>query len=294
MRTRKHLRALVGVILLLGSICTLQTEAARRPRGKSKPQAAQPKAAKPANFKPSCITPSFPSPAPTAKLDIDSLCGVAGSGTGAEAQQNMAKNNFCAKGAPKLITIADLKNLQAQVEKNKSINFGDENTATTKKGPAANRAPLRKLGEGRLVTLQAYVLIARQEGGESVNCGKNVPNHPALHDIHISLVESKEAPPEGECAGVVAEMSPHRRPDAWNHANVDKVQRAQLPVRVTGQLYFDSSHFPCNNGQGVRSNPKRLSLWEIHPVYKFEVCTSANCADASATWLPLDQWAQQQ
>ncbi|HEY0080992.1 MAG TPA: hypothetical protein VGB73_20475 [Pyrinomonadaceae bacterium] len=294
MRIRKHPRALFGVVLLLGITFTLTTEVLSASRRRSKPKAAQSSAAKPANFKAACTAPSFPSPPPKAKLDIDTLCGVAGSGTGAEAQQNMAKNNFCATGAPKPITIADLKNLQAQVEKNKSINFGDENTATTKKGPTTNRAPLRKLGEGRLVTLQAYVLIARQEGGESVNCGKNVPNHPGFHDIHISLVETKEAPPEGECAGVVAEMSPHRRPDSWSHTSVSKVASAQLPVRVTGHLYFDSSHFPCSNGQGVRSNPRRASLWEIHPIYKFEVCTSANCADASATWLSLDQWVTQQ
>jgi DNA-binding winged helix-turn-helix (wHTH) protein len=33
---------------------------------------------------------------------------------------------------------------------------------------------------------------------------------------------------------------------------------------------------------------KRVSLWEVHPIYKFEVCTS-NCTGAG-TWLPLDQW----
>jgi hypothetical protein len=67
----------------------------------------------------------------------------------------------------------------------------------------------------------------------------------------------------------------------------------KLPVRVTGQLYFDSSHFPCSGGQGAgEGNPKRVSLWEIHPIYKFEVCTSG--CDGAGTWLPLDQWAKQQ
>jgi hypothetical protein len=87
-------------------------------------------------------------------------------------------------------------------------------------------------------------------------------------------------------------MSPHHRPDAWIHGNVERVGTEKLPVRVTGHLYFDSSHFPCSKGQPVgEGNPKRISLWEIHPIYKFEVCT-ANC-DAAGTWVPLDEWAKQ-
>ncbi|MCA1636157.1 MAG: hypothetical protein LC785_16325 [Acidobacteria bacterium] len=242
-------------------------------------------------LKPACRKPSYPAPAPAAALGIDTQCGLAGSGTGAEGVQDSVKNNFCATGTPQTMTIASLTSLQAKVEKNGSINFGNESKGGKPKGPTTNRAPLKKLGEGSLVTLRAFVLVARQEGGESVNCGKNVPDEPLFHDIHISLVSTADA--TDECAGVVAEMSPHHRPDSWTHANVEKVARAKLPVRVTGQLYFDSSHFPCSGGQGAgEGNPKRVSLWEVHPIYKFEVCT-AGC-DGAGTWLPLDVWAKQQ
>lgn len=256
--------------------------------GQSKPKPAP--APKPTKFKPVCTQPNYPTPAPAQSPGIDSVCGLAGAGTGPEGQQNMAKNNFCARGTSQVITIADLTNLQAQVEKNPAINFGNENKGTRKKGPTTNRAPLRKLGEGKLVTLKAFVLIARQEGAESVNCEKNVPDQALFHDIHISLVASADV--TEECAGVVAEMSPHHRPDSWTHGNVEKVATLKLPVRVTGHLYFDSSHFPCANGVGAgEGNPKRISLWEIHPIYKFEVCTG-NC-DGAGTWVPLDQWAKQ-
>lgn len=241
-------------------------------------------------FKPTCASPSYPAPPPSQKLGIDAQCGLSGAGSGPEGLQDSVKNNFCAKGTARAVTIDYLKGLQAQVEKNPSINFGNENKGTRKKGPTTNRAPLRRLGEGKLVTLKAFVLIARQEGAESVNCGKNVPNEALFHDIHISLVESPEI--DNECSGVVAEMSPHHRPDSWNHANVEKVAREKLPVRVTGQLYFDSSHFPCTNGEGAgEGNPKRISLWEIHPIYKFEVCT-ADC-DGTGKWVNLDEWASQ-
>jgi hypothetical protein len=242
-------------------------------------------------FKPVCANPTYPAPAPAKAPSIDSQCGLAGSGSGPEGAQNSAKNNFCATGKPQEITIADLTSLQQQVEKNPAINFGNENKGARKKGPTVNRAPLKKLGEGKLVTLRAFVLIARQEGPESVNCEKNVADQPPFHDIHISLVASADI--QEECAGVVAEMSPHHRPDSWTHVNVEKVSRAKLPVRVTGHLYFDSSHFPCANGQPAgEGNPKRVSLWEVHPIYKFEVCTG-DC-DGVGTWVTLDEWVKQQ
>ena len=289
MKLTLHASVLVCLILLAGSLIgTTSINAARLQTARRKKPAP---VFKPTKFKPICASPGYPTPAPTNSPAIDAQCGLSGGGSGPEGQQDMTKNNFCATGTPQEITVADLTSLQAHVVKNTSINFGSENKGTRKKGPTTNRAPLKKLGEGKLVALKAFVLIARQEGGESVNCGKNVPDGALFHDIHISLVGSTDV--EDECSSVVAEMSPHHRPDAWTHGNVEKVSKAKLPVRVTGQLYFDSSHFPCSNGQGAgEGNPKRVSLWEIHPIYKFEVCT-ADC-DGAGTWLPLDQWASKQ
>ncbi len=288
MRPTTYLRAAACAALMLCVPAAGATAAKKRAPKRPAPQAAAARA----DFKPVCRRPSYPQPPPASSPGSDSQCGVAGSGTGAEGTQNAAKNNFCATGTPRAVTIPSLTALMASVVKNTSINFGDENSATRQRGPTTNRAPLQKLGEGRLVTLKAYVLRARQEGGESVNCGANVPNQAPFHDIHISLVAAPQDYSEAaECSGVVAEMSPHHRPDAWTAGNVNKVAAARALVRVTGQLFFDSSHEPCQNGQPVRSNPKRIALWEIHPVYKFEVCT-ANCSGAGK-WLPLDQWVKQ-
>jgi hypothetical protein len=213
------------------------------------------------------------------------MCGIQGSG-GAEANQNMAKNNFCASGAPKHMTIADFTQLQQQVNNNPSIPFGDSSQNGRPAGPATNRAPLQALGEDTLVRMQGYVLLARQEGEESVNCGTKVPNQDLYHDIHIELVG--DATTTDECSGIVSEMIPHHRPDSWTADNVGKLITDKLQVRVTGQLMFDSSHVPCQNGAGVGDNPKRVSLWEIHPIYLFEVCP-ADCSSGTG-WVPLDVW----
>lgn len=254
-------------------------------------------ASRAADFTEACSTPSFPGN-PTA---IDEKCGLEGSG-GEEAEQNAVKNNFCASGSPRVMNLMQFKDLESAVERDQSINFGDRANHGGH-GPTVDRSPLKTLGEGQLVQIRAYVLAAKQEGAESVNCGHefdDVANKNSFHDIHISLVETRElATPADheeeavdECQGIVAEMIPHHRPIAWTAANVNKVHAAHLLVRVTGQLFFDSSHVPCAAGRPVRSNPKRFSLWEIHPIYTFEVCT-ADCAQ-EGTWLLLEEWLRQQ
>jgi hypothetical protein len=71
---------------------------------------------------------------------------------------------------------------------------------------------------------------------------------------------------------------------------VNKLAKAHMPVRVTGHLFFDSSHVPCAGGQPVPSNPKRFSLWEVHPIYQLEVCTG-NC-DGDGQWSSLSDWVK--
>ncbi len=240
-------------------------------------------------FAQTCSTPFFPTDTPTA-MDSTS-CSVSGNG-GAETWQNEAKNNFCPSGdpsSPTLTSIPELVALQTRAQQIPNINFGNTSShpLTSKAGPVQNRAPLVALGEGDLVQLLGYVKIARQEGAESVNCGSNVPNAPAYHDIHISIVLS---PADQECSGVVVEMTPHHRPDEWTAELANEVAAAGLLVRVTGQRMFDSSHTPCQNGSAIRGDPARISLWEIHPIYKFEVCPQGNCT--SGGWVPLQAWTK--
>ena len=233
-----------------------------------------------------CSAPQFPQADAT---KIDSICGAAGSG-GKEANQNQAKNNFCPTTPAKPITIPDMVALQNKAQAINGINFGNtkKHPLTKNPGPVVNRQPLVALGEGNEVVLQGYVLIARQEGAESVNCGESVPNIPDYHDIHISIVDA--AANTDECSGVVVEMTPHHRPASWTQGNVQSVSGKHLLVRVTGQLMFDSSHTPCVNRVAQDGDPKRASLWEVHPIYKFEVCPNGTCADGG--WKILEDWVK--
>jgi hypothetical protein len=188
--------------------------------------------------------------------------------------------------------------LQKKVEDDGSVPFGNPSThpLTNQAGPATDRSKLVGWGEGNQVVLTGFVKMSRQEGAESVNCGKGKPNSPPntaqYHDIHISIVPQAT---DDECSGVVVEMIPHHRPTAWTANLVNSVASQKLPVRVTGQLMFDSSHSPCVNGVPVGSgnahDPSRASLWEVHPIYKFEVCTQGDCSGGNG-WVPLESWQQ--
>jgi hypothetical protein len=242
---------------------------------------------------------------PKCKLPFDAIatkpdpwaaCGMDGSGVhGAALQQDKvledrAKNNLCADAAGvTTVNFAILQKMQQQAPP---------------KGPlATSRASLqnffdvegKKIGEGSVVRLLAYIKeahISDCEAGEEVNCKtKGV----AQNDFHIPLVDPAKPNARNlpECSSVTAEMIPHFRPAAWSQIDL---KTPIVPVRVTGQLFFDNSHEPCQNGKPVGSNPARVSLWEIHPVYALDVCTEAQAArcdvnsKSSSMWVPYDQW----
>jgi hypothetical protein len=233
-------------------------------------------------FTQSCSNPTYPS----AATPIDSACGAAGTG-GKEASQNEAKNYFCAADPARPMTIQDLTDLQKQVEADKSIPFGKgSHPLSDQPGPATDRTHLVSLGEGSQVVVVAYVKKSRGESPETVNCSMNVPNTAVYHDIHISLVAD---PNDDECGGIVAEMIPHHRPATWTPNLVNKLAAAKVQVRVTGDLMFDSSHTPCVVGAAIPGDPARVSLWEVHPIYKFEVCTKQDCSSGRG-WVLLDAW----
>ena len=84
-------------------------------------------------------------------------------------------------------------------------------------------------------------------------------------------------------------MIPHHRPASWTPELVNKVRDAGSQVKLTGDLMFDSSHAPCTNGSAKSGDPARASLWEVHPIYKFEVCTQSDCSSGDG-WVSLEDW----
>jgi uncharacterized protein YgiM (DUF1202 family) len=233
---------------------------------------------------------------------IDDSCSIDGSKQGGgklskgKLAENHLKNNFCLTGTPIDISYEDLSQLQLKTEQENvsEAELNGEQARSEKLGHLVT-VDGHSLGEGTLVRLVIHVIsgmadyadtAAKQEKGESVNCYRLSEEE---NDIHIPLGQDTNV---DECLSVTAEMSPHFRPVKWTPNSINSV--GKHPVRVTGQLFYDSSHKPCKPGKPAA--PKRISLWEIHPVYAFEVCTSSTDIDQckaapDSDWKPLDEFA---
>jgi len=225
--------------------------------------------------------------------DVDKHCPNEGCATREQDKaQNKIKNNLCATGTPVLISFTSIDKLQRAIDR--KVQQGQLTYGSTGPPLPADRAKLKglatvdvnnnaiTLGEGDLVTLDAFVLDAKHDdtfpfgfGGEGVNCKNSLLE---WNDIHIALGKTASAQ---ECSSATAEIIPHFRPAVWdrfdsNACTVSHVTNPlpvkRLRVRITGQLFFDGSHKPSPCGASTGGgNPLRRSVWEIHPVYKIEV-----------------------
>lgn len=207
------------------------------------------------------------------------------------ALTNTLKRNLNPRGELRTLSFEDFGRLQAQVEQ---LFDGDYSTLTK-----PDRARLRRLrageetvGEGDLVDISGFIAVEPQNSrprantsGESVNC--RLPGT-ENNDFHISLTPR---PDGSEFEGIVVEMVPQERHENWTLSRLRRVQQARRMVRVRGQLFFDNHHKVNDDPQNnIRNQPKRISLWEIHPVTAFVVCTLPACAAEGTGWQALEEW----
>lgn len=155
--------------------------------------------------------------------------------------------------------------------------------------PGDTREKLTALGEGQMVRVIAYALVARKGSAETCNCGLTSPQDT---DNMIVLVDPSLTDPSlavDEPNSQTAEFTPrvrraHPKFTASNLQSLiaDTPKRAVL-VRVTGLLMFDSQH-------SLNFRLKRQNNWEIHPVFGLEFCPQdKTCkADSDANWRSLE------
>lgn len=171
------------------------------------------------------------------------------------------------------------------------------------------RTLLESWGEGRSVQLTGYIFDAENytQGAESTNCYLTTND---FNDFHIVLVEdlvlankwktlddaisqattsakkkaaekkAKAAHLRAERRSLTAEITARLRLDGWTIVKLRDLARRFAYVRVTGWAMLDTQHI---------SRPiARRSNWELHPVTKFEVCTTtvAECSVGNG-WVEL-------
>jgi hypothetical protein len=203
---------------------------------------------------------------------------------------NKAKNRLPAGTRATTISFADLRALQRQADE--VVEQGTELNQEQRDSLNGFAVANGRVGEGKLVRLTGFIAKGldphANTGGESVNCRLRTA---ANNDFHISLALR---PTHTEFQGVVVEMVPHNRPAEWTIAKLKKVKRQALLVMVVGGLFYDNDHVvnsdPTDN---LTRQPKRFSLWEVHPVTKFFVCRRPGnaCAPANASqWTRLEDF----
>jgi hypothetical protein len=278
-RRRKLASAATMLPLALGLAVNLTT-----------PKAAHRGGAAPAAGAPIAVSYSLPFAPSQRHHAIDDAYSASGNSQpdSPQAAQNEAKNNFCAASKPVNIDFDVLHQLQ-QDAASAGVTFGSDPQLPKDRSLLHGLATKAgSIGEGTVVRLVAFVINAHPSNvgsGESVNC-----NRPDAESNDIQIALGQNSNHDDECSSVTAEMSPHFTPDAWNPNDLN--QHNERLFRFTGQLFFDASHRPCSGSTGP--NPKRSSLWEIHPIYAVEVCGDASNSckvDSDANWIALSDFA---
>ena len=131
------------------------------------------------------------------------------------------------------------------------------------------------MGEGSRVRLVAFLSgKPHPNTGESVNCNLKTE---ANNDIHISVTEKRNG---SEFDGIVVEDDSAGWPDNWTSQNLQALHGKVLLIE--GALLYDNKHFVnADESNPLGGQPKRFSLWEIHPITSLKVCkkTAASQCD---------------
>jgi hypothetical protein len=156
---------------------------------------------------------------------------------------------------------------------------------------------LAALGDGKIVALTGYLYYAQKGGTESSNCGLTAPED---IDFHIgigpqALDTSQQLSAADKKSAVIVEMTPHWRAQYKPAWTLDLLHGALgRQVRVTGQMLVDNEHDVASDDcalEGHTSRCWRASVWELHPVTRFQVCGADSCtATDDAGWVDLESF----
>jgi Bacterial SH3 domain len=204
-------------------------------------------------------------------------CGAPGSD---QAILNSTKRRQPSETNARTLSFADLRSLQQKA--NNLVGQHNELTQAERDSLVNLSVTSGTVREGKLVKVRGF-LAAKVEphantSGESVNC-RFTPSE--NNDFHISLVENAG---EDEFKGIVVEMIPQNRNPGWTLAKLINLRQQGKRVLVVGALFYDNIHIVNDDpNHPIGGQPKRVSLWEVHPITKFFVCTRAsnNCTAGS-------------
>lgn len=167
-------------------------------------------------------------------------------------------------------------------------------------------AVFKQLGEGSLqgaIGYLDYLVVQTKQPGQGETCNCKLGNEDEV-DFHIGIgfdsavaakvrKDPKSITHADKQNSIIVEMTPQYRslfepgwtPDALNAVMGRK-------VKVVGQLMADNDHNLTSQNCALPNKTAacwRATIWELHPVTKFQVCQAANndCAPNSPDWVDL-------
>jgi hypothetical protein len=193
----------------------------------------------------------------------------------ADALVNQAKRRLPADTPSVRLTLDDFEDLQAQADDLVGQQVSLDQAGRDKLRDLSLVSSDRTISEGDRVEILGFLIglphRPKASGPESVNCRLRGS---AQNDFHVPVARHPE---DTEFEGIVVEMIPQDRPDGWTVSKLRRIAREKRPVVVRGQLFYDNLHVVNDDPDDVKSNqPKRFSLWEVHPVTEFHVCMTAS------------------
>jgi hypothetical protein len=185
------------------------------------------------------------------------------------------------------VTFADFKTLQEQADAR--VDEGIELSAVDRAKLTNLQISQGTVHEGSVVRLIGFIaqgLDPHANTGESVNC--RLPQE-QNNDFHISFAERSN---QDEFDGIVVEMIPQNRPANWSLSRLKALKTQKRLLMVVGAIFYDNGHVVNSDRENpLQGQPKRFSLWEIHPIVQFFSCKKANnqCnPDNQSDWKALE------
>lgn len=226
----------------------------------------------------------------TCHADYPTGCSGAG---GYDAYLNLLKNQLTA--APAVSQSVPVLSQSDYQSLDRSLPSG-----LAKSNHSQFQGELQQLGEGKQHQVIGYLFYYRPSGAESSNCELSGPEDVDFHigigfdsTIAAKAQSGKKLASAEANKAVIVEMTPHYRSayhPEWTLEALQKVLGKQ--VKVTGQLIVDNEHdVPSQNCAlpNAGSSCWRASVWELHPVTKFEVCNKPgnDCSASDTGWAEL-------
>jgi hypothetical protein len=163
---------------------------------------------------------------------------------------------------------------------------------------------LAAMGEGHPAAVIGYLYYVKQEGAESSNCELTAPEDTDYHigigfDKNIAAAGLPHAKPTAadktalKQTAVVVEMTPQYRDSYAPEWTIDAVKAVLgKQVKVIGQLMADNEHNVTKDNCGLAGHGDscwRASIWELHPVTSFQVCTlkDGECTQSGPGWVDI-------